>query len=204
MKKSFCHILLFFFSVDLFPHNFSLVFILSFISFVLSGVPWPSPCPSPSSRPPSRYQSGPNSLPPRAATPTRPPSRPPSRPSRPPSHPSAHGSPAPVSTMPKRMSSEGTIPRFVHVFVCLCLTPLWVFNYKIVFFPLHYLTYNLCLTLVYQTISINLFFIWRTLQKQNKAVKFPTLVWNKLSFVNAAQCLNQQQHAGPDNFRRHF
>ncbi|KAL4700686.1 hypothetical protein H8959_014690 [Pygathrix nigripes] len=70
-------------------------------------VPWPSPCPSPSSRPPSRYQSGPNSLPPRAATPTRPPSRPPSRPSRPPSHPSAHGSPAPVSTMPKRMSSEG-------------------------------------------------------------------------------------------------
>ncbi|KAG8513241.1 Ataxin-2, partial [Galemys pyrenaicus] len=51
--------------------------------------------------------SGPNSLPPRAATPTRPPSRPPSRPSRPPSHPSAHGSPAPVSTMPKRMSSEG-------------------------------------------------------------------------------------------------
>ncbi|XP_036305176.1 ataxin-2 isoform X6 [Pipistrellus kuhlii] len=83
------------------------VFILSFISFVLSGVPWPSPCPSPSSRPPSRYQSGPNSLPPRAATPTRPPSRPPSRPSRPPSHPSAHGSPAPVSTMPKRMSSEG-------------------------------------------------------------------------------------------------
>ncbi|OXB84907.1 UNVERIFIED_CONTAM: hypothetical protein H355_016029 [Colinus virginianus] len=99
------------------------VFILSFISFVLSGVPWPSPCPSPSSRPPSRYQSGPNSLPPRAATPTRPPSRPPSRPSRPPSHPSAHGSPAPVSTMPKRMSSEGTIPRFVHVFVCLCLTP---------------------------------------------------------------------------------
>ncbi|XP_055002580.1 ataxin-2 isoform X11 [Sorex araneus] len=85
------------------------VFILSFISFVLSGVPWPSPCPSPSSRPPSRYQSGPNSLPPRAATPTRPPSRPPSRPSRPPSHPSAHGSPAPVSTMPKRMSSE--VPR---------------------------------------------------------------------------------------------
>ncbi|KAF5929299.1 hypothetical protein HPG69_019320 [Diceros bicornis minor] len=100
------------------------VFILSFISFVLSGVPWPSPCPSPSSRPPSRYQSGPNSLPPRAATPTRPPSRPPSRPSRPPSHPSAHGSPAPVSTMPKRMSSEGTIPQFVHVFVCLCLTPI--------------------------------------------------------------------------------
>ncbi|XP_056360744.1 ataxin-2 isoform X15 [Oenanthe melanoleuca] len=74
---------------------------------VNGGVPWPSPCPSPSSRPPSRYQSGPNSLPPRAATPTRPPSRPPSRPSRPPSHPSAHGSPAPVSTMPKRMSSEG-------------------------------------------------------------------------------------------------
>ncbi|XP_009583551.1 PREDICTED: ataxin-2, partial [Fulmarus glacialis] len=73
---------------------------------VNGGVPWPSPCPSPSSRPPSRYQSGPNSLPPRAATPTRPPSRPPSRPSRPPSHPSAHGSPAPVSTMPKRMSSE--------------------------------------------------------------------------------------------------
>ncbi|MEE6503902.1 hypothetical protein FKM82_005009 [Ascaphus truei] len=75
---------------------------------VNGGVPWPSPCPSPSSRPPSRYQSGPNSLPPRAATPTRPPSRPPSRPSRPPSHPSAHGSPAPVSTTPKRMSSEGT------------------------------------------------------------------------------------------------
>ncbi|XP_061459469.1 ataxin-2 isoform X2 [Rhineura floridana] len=74
---------------------------------VNGGVPWPSPCPSPSSRPPSRYQSGPNSLPPRAATPTRPPSRPPSRPSRPPSHPSAQGSPAPVSTMPKRMSSEG-------------------------------------------------------------------------------------------------
>ncbi|XP_053329047.1 ataxin-2 isoform X2 [Spea bombifrons] len=74
---------------------------------VNGGVSWPSPCPSPSSRPPSRYQSGPNSLPPRAATPTRPPSRPPSRPSRPPSHPSAHGSPAPVSTMPKRMSSEG-------------------------------------------------------------------------------------------------
>nr|XP_042708389.1 ataxin-2 isoform X12 [Chrysemys picta bellii] len=73
---------------------------------VNGGVPWPSPCPSPSSRPPSRYQSGPNSLPPRAATPTRPPSRPPSRPSRPPSHPSAHGSPAPVSTMPKRMSAE--------------------------------------------------------------------------------------------------
>ncbi|XP_015268709.1 PREDICTED: ataxin-2 isoform X2 [Gekko japonicus] len=68
---------------------------------VNGGVPsWPSPCPSPSSRPPSRYQSAPNSLPPRAATPTR-------RPSRPPSHPSAHGSPAPVSTMPKRMSSEG-------------------------------------------------------------------------------------------------
>ncbi|KAG7481016.1 hypothetical protein MATL_G00062290 [Megalops atlanticus] len=74
---------------------------------VNGGAPWPSPCPSPSSRPPSRYQSGPNSLPPRAATPTRPPSRPPSRPSRPPSHPSAHGSPAPVSTMPKRMSTEG-------------------------------------------------------------------------------------------------
>ncbi|XP_063310308.1 ataxin-2 isoform X3 [Pelobates fuscus] len=74
---------------------------------VNGGVSWPSPCPSPSSRPPSRYQSGPSSLPPRAATPTRPPSRPPSRPSRPPSHPSAHGSPAPVSTMPKRMSSEG-------------------------------------------------------------------------------------------------
>ncbi|XP_029427590.1 ataxin-2 isoform X6 [Rhinatrema bivittatum] len=70
---------------------------------VNGGVPWPSPCPSPSSRPPSRYQSGPNSLPPRAATPTRPPSRP----SRPPSHPSAHGSSAPVSTMPKRVSSEG-------------------------------------------------------------------------------------------------
>ncbi|XP_066545653.1 ataxin-2 isoform X5 [Amia ocellicauda] len=74
---------------------------------VNGGVPWPSPCPSPSSRPPSRYQSGPTSLPPRAATPTRPPSRPPSRPSRPPSHPSSHGSPAPVSTMPKRMSTEG-------------------------------------------------------------------------------------------------
>ncbi|XP_069475620.1 ataxin-2 isoform X3 [Ambystoma mexicanum] len=69
---------------------------------VNGGVAWPSPCPSPS-RPPSRYQSGPISLPPRAATPTRPPSRP----SRPPSHPSTHGSPAPVSTMPKRMSSEG-------------------------------------------------------------------------------------------------
>nr|XP_016852592.1 PREDICTED: ataxin-2 isoform X4 [Anolis carolinensis] len=74
---------------------------------VNGGVPWPSPCPSPSSRPPSRYPSGPTTLPPRAATPTRPPSRPPSRPSRPPSHPSAHGSPAPASTMPKRMSSEG-------------------------------------------------------------------------------------------------
>ncbi|KAJ8415477.1 hypothetical protein AAFF_G00424570 [Aldrovandia affinis] len=74
---------------------------------VNGGAPWPSPCPSPSSRPPSRYQSGPNSLLPRALTPTRPPSRPPSRPSRPPSHPSAHGSPAPVSTMPKRMSTEG-------------------------------------------------------------------------------------------------
>ncbi|XP_067861966.1 ataxin-2 isoform X6 [Heptranchias perlo] len=74
---------------------------------VNGGVSWPSPCPSPSSRPPSRYPSAPNSLPPRAATPTRPPSRPPSRPSRPPSHPSAHGSPVPVSTMPKRMSSEG-------------------------------------------------------------------------------------------------
>ncbi|XP_028681109.1 ataxin-2 [Erpetoichthys calabaricus] len=70
---------------------------------VNGGVPWPSPCPSPSSRPPSRYQSGPTSLPPLAATPTRPPSRP----SRPPSHPSAHGSPAPVSAMPKRMSTEG-------------------------------------------------------------------------------------------------
>ncbi|XP_051748628.1 ataxin-2 isoform X3 [Ctenopharyngodon idella] len=70
--------------------------------------PWPSRCPSPSSRPPSRYQSGPtNSLPPRAATPTRPPSRPPSRPSRPMSHPSAHGSSGPLSTMPKRLSSEG-------------------------------------------------------------------------------------------------
>ncbi|XP_015221685.1 ataxin-2 isoform X5 [Lepisosteus oculatus] len=74
---------------------------------VNGGVPWPSPCPSPSSRPPSRYQSGPTSLPPRASTPTRPPSRPPSRPLRPPSHPSAHGSSAPVSTMPKRMSTEG-------------------------------------------------------------------------------------------------
>ncbi|XP_016326753.1 ataxin-2-like isoform X6 [Sinocyclocheilus anshuiensis] len=70
--------------------------------------PWPSRCPSPSSRPPSRYQSGPtNSLPPRAATPTRPPSRPPSRPSRPLSHPSAHGSTGPLSTIPKRLSSEG-------------------------------------------------------------------------------------------------
>lgn len=127
-KKSFLSF--YFFSVYFFPSFFSLVFILSFISFVLSGVPWPSPCPSPSSRPPSRYQSGPNSLPPRAATPTRPPSRPPSRPSRPPSHPSAHGSPAPVSTMPKRMSSEGTIPQFVHVFVCLCSTPMWVYSYK--------------------------------------------------------------------------
>ncbi|XP_078523573.1 ataxin-2 isoform X5 [Lissotriton helveticus] len=72
---------------------------------VNGGVAWPSPCPSPSSRPPSRYQSGPTSLPPRAATPTRPPSRP----SRPPSHPSAHGSSVPVSTMPKRMSSEGPL-----------------------------------------------------------------------------------------------
>lgn len=86
----------------------------SFLSFrlisSLSGAhPWPSRCPSPSSRPPSRYQSGPtNSLPPRAATPTRPPSRPPSRPSRPLSHPSAHGSSGPLSTMPKRLSSEGT------------------------------------------------------------------------------------------------
>ncbi|MGH0123600.1 UNVERIFIED_CONTAM: hypothetical protein FKN15_050202 [Acipenser sinensis] len=70
---------------------------------VNGGVPWPSPCPSPSSRPPSRYQSAPTSLPPRAATPTRPPSRP----SRPPSRPSAHGAPAPFSTMPKRMSTEG-------------------------------------------------------------------------------------------------
>ncbi|TNN59116.1 Ataxin-2 [Liparis tanakae] len=81
---------------------------------------WPSPCPSPSSRPPSRYQSGPSSLPPRATTPTRPPSRPPSRPSRPPSHsshpsyPSSsssfshHGPTSPASTLPKRMSSEGT------------------------------------------------------------------------------------------------
>ncbi|XP_056140709.1 ataxin-2 isoform X1 [Lampris incognitus] len=80
---------------------------------------WPSPCPSPSSRPPSRYQSGPSSLPPRAATPTRPPSRPPSRPSRPLSHPTHpsypssssssahHGPTSPVSTLPKRMSSEG-------------------------------------------------------------------------------------------------
>ncbi|XP_056601235.1 ataxin-2 isoform X3 [Triplophysa dalaica] len=70
--------------------------------------PWPTRCPSPSSRPPSRYQSGPtNSLPPRAATPTRPPSRPPSRPSRPLSHPSAHGSLGQMSTIPKRLSSEG-------------------------------------------------------------------------------------------------
>ncbi|XP_062373120.1 ataxin-2 isoform X4 [Sardina pilchardus] len=87
------------------------------------GHPWPSRCQSPSSRPPSRYQSGAgasmaaaaatsstsssssssSSLPPRAATPTRPPSRPLSRPSRPPSHPS----PAPISTLPKRMASEG-------------------------------------------------------------------------------------------------
>uniref|UniRef100_A0A3Q4BEA8 Sm domain-containing protein n=1 Tax=Mola mola TaxID=94237 RepID=A0A3Q4BEA8_MOLML len=79
---------------------------------------WPSPCPSPSSRPPSRYQSGPSSLPLRATTPTRPPSRPPSRPSRPPSHSSHssftsssssfshHGPMSPVSTVPKRMSSE--------------------------------------------------------------------------------------------------
>ncbi|XP_032899191.1 ataxin-2 isoform X4 [Amblyraja radiata] len=70
---------------------------------VNGGVPWPSPCPSPSSRPPSRYPSASTSLPPQAASPTRPPSRP----SRPPSHPSTHGSPAPVSTMPKRISSEG-------------------------------------------------------------------------------------------------
>ncbi|XP_058231284.1 ataxin-2 isoform X9 [Hemibagrus wyckioides] len=63
---------------------------------------WLSRCPSPSSRPSSRYQSGPN-----ASLPTRPPSRPPSRPSRPPSHPSAHGSPAPLSTLPKRLSLEG-------------------------------------------------------------------------------------------------
>ncbi|TRY88021.1 hypothetical protein DNTS_028273 [Danionella cerebrum] len=70
--------------------------------------PWVTPCPSPSSRPPSRFQSSPiNSLPPRAATPTRPPSRPPSRPCRPLSHPSAHGSSGPLSTMPKRLSSEG-------------------------------------------------------------------------------------------------
>lgn len=105
------------------PHNFyfALVFMLSFfISFVLSGVPWPSPCPSPSSRPP-RYQSAPTSLPPRAATPTRPPARPPSRSSRAPSHPSDHGSPAPVSTLPKRMSSEGTktTKRFVCSRVCI-------------------------------------------------------------------------------------
>lgn len=64
---------------------------------------WFSRCSSPSSRPSSRYQSGPN-----ASLPTRPPSRPPSRPSRPPSHPSAHGSPAPLSTLPKRLSLEGT------------------------------------------------------------------------------------------------
>ncbi|XP_046697585.1 ataxin-2 isoform X1 [Silurus meridionalis] len=63
---------------------------------------WFSRCPSPSSRPSSRYQSGPN-----VSLPTRPPSRPPSRPSRPPSHPSAHGSPAPFSTLPKRLSLEG-------------------------------------------------------------------------------------------------
>ncbi|XP_017307249.2 ataxin-2 isoform X4 [Ictalurus punctatus] len=63
---------------------------------------WFSRCPSPSSYPSSRYQSGPN-----ASLPTRPPSRPPSRPSRPPSHPSAHGSPAPLSTLPKRLSLEG-------------------------------------------------------------------------------------------------
>ncbi|XP_047238588.1 ataxin-2 isoform X8 [Girardinichthys multiradiatus] len=80
---------------------------------------WPSPCPSPSSRPPSRYQSGPYYLHPRATSPTRPPSRPPSRPSRPPSHSShlsypsssssfsQHGPTSLVSTLPKRMSSEG-------------------------------------------------------------------------------------------------
>lgn len=90
------------------------------LSFPLLGSShWPSPCPSPSSRPSSRYQSGPSSLPPRATTPTRP-SRPPSRPSRPPSHSSLssftsssssfshHGSMSPASTLPKRMSSEGT------------------------------------------------------------------------------------------------
>uniref|UniRef100_A0AAY4A6S5 LsmAD domain-containing protein n=1 Tax=Denticeps clupeoides TaxID=299321 RepID=A0AAY4A6S5_9TELE len=63
--------------------------------------PWPSHCQSPSSRPPSRYQPSPSAL--ASSTPTRPPSRPPSRPSRPPSHPSS----ASVSTVPKRMSSEG-------------------------------------------------------------------------------------------------
>lgn len=93
---------------------------LDHLSFPLLGSShWPSPCPSPSSRPSSRYQSGPSSLPPRATTPTRP-SRPPSRPSRPPSHSSLssftsssssfshHGSMSPASTLPKRMSSEGT------------------------------------------------------------------------------------------------
>lgn len=122
-ERSFWSFLLFFFLFPFSPHDFfSLVFMLSFISFVLSGVPWPSP----SSRPPSRYQSGPTSLPPRAATPTRPPSRPPSRPSRPPSHPSAHGSPAPASAMPKRMSSEGTKHhRFPFTSFCLslCFSP---------------------------------------------------------------------------------
>lgn len=74
---------------------------------------WLSRCPSPSSRPSSRYQSGPN-----ASLPTRPPSRPPSRPSRPPSHPSAHGSPAPLSTLPKRLSLEGTKTPGVGHHVC--------------------------------------------------------------------------------------
>ena len=95
--------------------------ILDHLSFPLLGSShWHSPCPSPSSRPPPRYQSGPSSLPPRATTPTRPPSRPPSRPSRPPSHsshpsyPSSsssfshHGPTSPASTLPKRMSSEGS------------------------------------------------------------------------------------------------
>uniref|UniRef100_A0A8C9THE5 Ataxin 2 n=1 Tax=Scleropages formosus TaxID=113540 RepID=A0A8C9THE5_SCLFO len=88
------------------PHDYSLS---SAADRVLNGgATWPSPCPSPS-RPPSRYQSGSTSLPPRATTPTRPSSRPPSRPTRPPSHPSVHGSSAPVSTMPKRMSTEGPL-----------------------------------------------------------------------------------------------
>lgn len=81
----------------------------SLLSFVfpiqsLSGAQhWLSCCSSPSSHPSFRYQSSPN-----ASLLTRPPSRPPSRPSRPPSHPSVHGSPAPLSTLPKHLSLEGT------------------------------------------------------------------------------------------------